>query len=103
MEAVGERGLSVYLWRMIALSILDLSPVTTATPPAAALNNTLDLARFADAVGYTRYWLAEHHNLPTIASSPPDIMIARVAAVTKNRRSRSGGGMLPNHAPPMAI
>ena len=50
----------------------------------AALNNTLDLARFADTLGYTRYWLAEHHNLPTIASSAPDIMIGQVAAVTKN-------------------
>ena len=103
MEAVGERGLSVYLWRMVALSILDLSPVTTATPPAAALNNTLDLARFADRLGFTRYWLAEHHNLPTIASSAPDIMIGQVAAVTKNMRIGSGGVMLPNHAPLMVM
>ena len=71
---------------MVALSILDLSPVTTATPPAAALNNTLDLARFADRLGFTRYWLAEHHNLPTIASSAPDIMIGQVAAATRNMR-----------------
>ena len=53
----------------------------------AALRNTLDLARFADALGYTRYWLAEHHNLATIASSAPDIMIGQVAAITKNLRS----------------
>ena len=84
---------------MPALSILDLSPVTTATPPAAALANTLDLARFADTLGYTRYWLAEHHNLPTIASSSPDIMIGQVAAITRNMRIGSGGVMLPNHAP----
>src|SRR5437660_12308794 len=103
MEAVGEALWSVYLWRMVALSILDLSPVTTATPPAAALNNTLDLARFADTLGYTRYWLAEHHNLPTIASSAPDIMIGQVAAVTKNMRIGSGGVMLPNHAPLMVM
>jgi luciferase family oxidoreductase group 1 len=103
MEAVGEALWSVYLWRMVALSILDLSPVTTATPPAAALNNTLDLARFADTLGYTRYWLAEHHNLPTIASSAPDIMIGQVAAVTKNMRVGSGGVMLPNHAPLMVM
>src|SRR3954468_20796095 len=103
MEAVGERARSVYLWRMVALSILDLSPVTTATPPAAALNNTLDLARFADTLGYTRYWLAQHHNLPTNASSAPDIMIGHVAAVTKNMRVGSGGVMLPNHAPLMVM
>jgi luciferase family oxidoreductase group 1 len=88
---------------MPALSILDLSPVTTATPPAAALNNTLDLARFADTLGFTRYWLAEHHNLPTIASSAPDIMIGQVAAITKNMRIGSGGVMLPNHAPLMVM
>src|SRR5881398_3105763 len=88
---------------MPVLSILDLSPVTTATPPAAALNNTLDLARFADTLGFTRYWLAEHHNLPTIASSAPDIMIGQVAAVTKNMRIGSGGVMLPNHAPLMVM
>src|SRR3954454_16588073 len=103
MEAVGEASRSVYLSWMPALSILDLSPVTTTTPPAAALNNTLDLARFADTLGYTRYWLAEHHTLPTIASSAPDIMIGEVAAVTKNMRVGSGGGMLPNHAPLMVI
>src|SRR4051812_50178558 len=88
---------------MVALSILDLSPVTTATPPAAALNNTLDLARFADALGYTRYWLAEHHNLPTIANSAPDIMIGQVAAVTPNMRVGSGGVILPNHTPLMVM
>jgi luciferase family oxidoreductase group 1 len=88
---------------MVALSVLDLSPVTTAIPPAAALNNTLDLARFADGLGYMRYWLAEHHNLPTIASSAPDIMIGQVAAVTRHMRIGSGGVMLPNHAPLMVM
>jgi luciferase family oxidoreductase group 1 len=88
---------------MIPLSILDLSPVTTATPPAQALRNTLDLARFADGLGFTRYWLAEHHNLANIASSAPDIMIGQVAAVTKNMRVGSGGVMLPNHAPLMVM
>jgi luciferase family oxidoreductase group 1 len=103
LEAVGEAAPNGYVFVMVALSILDLSPVTTATPPAAALNNTLDLARFADTLGYTRYWLAEHHNLPTIASSAPDIMIGQVAAVTKNMRIGSGGVMLPNHAPLMVM
>ena len=88
---------------MVALSILDLSPVTTSSPPAVALNNTLDLARFTDTLGYTRYWLAEHHNLPTIASSAPDIMIGQVAAVTRHMRVGSGGLMLPNHAPLMVM
>src|SRR5436190_10758774 len=88
---------------MVALSILDLSPVTTATPPSVALNNSLDLARLVDRLGYTRLWLAEHHNLPTISSSAPDIMIGQVAAVTKNMRVGSGGVMLPNHAPLMVM
>src|ERR1700704_3951142 len=88
---------------MVALSVLDLSPVTTATPPAAALNNSLDLARHVDRLGYSRLWLAEHHNLPTIASSAPDIMIGQIAAITRNMRIGSGGVMLPNHAPLMVM
>src|SRR6201995_2924914 len=84
---------------MTRLSVLDLSPVTTATPPSVALNNSLDLARLIDALGYTRLWLPEHHNLANIASSAPDIMIGQVAAITKNIRVGSGGVMLPNHAP----
>ena len=86
---------------MIPLSVLDLSPVTTATPGSAALRNSLDLARLADALGYKRYWLAEHHNLPSIASSAPEIMIGQIAAVTKHIRVGSGGVMLVNHAPLM--
>jgi luciferase family oxidoreductase group 1 len=88
---------------MVALSVLDLSPVTTATPPSAALNNSLDLARLIDTLGYTRLWLAEHHNLANIASSAPDIMIGQVAAITQNIRVGSGGVMLPNHAPLMVM
>src|SRR3979490_1771406 len=88
---------------MTALSVLDLSPVTTATSPAAALNNSLDLARHVDRLGYSRLWLAEHHNLPTIASSAPDIMIGQIAAITRNMRIGSGGVMLPNHAPLMVM
>jgi luciferase family oxidoreductase group 1 len=83
------------------LSVLDLSPVTTDTPGAAALRNSLDLARLADALGYTRYWLAEHHNLASIASSAPDIMIGQIAAATSHIRVGSGGVMLVNHAPLM--
>src|SRR3979490_305783 len=84
---------------MIPLSILDLSVVTTGTRPAAALRNSIDLARHADALGYVRYWLAEHHNLASVASPAPDLMIGQIAAVTKNIRVGSGGVMLPNHAP----
>jgi luciferase family oxidoreductase group 1 len=84
---------------MLPLSILDLSPVTTATPASQALRNSLDLARHADTLGYRRYWVAEHHNLANIASSAPDIMIGQIAALTKNMRVGSGGVMLPNHAP----
>jgi luciferase family oxidoreductase group 1 len=84
---------------MVPLSVLDLSPVTTGTPGAKALHNSLDLARLADRLGYTRYWVAEHHNLPNIASSTPDIMIGQIAAITAHMRVGSGGVMLPNHAP----
>ena len=84
---------------MIPLSILDLSVVTTGTRPAAALRNSIDLARHADGLGYIRYWLAEHHNLASVASPAPDLMIGQIAAVTKHIRVGSGGVMLPNHAP----
>jgi len=68
---------------------------------ATALRNNLDLAKLADQLGYTRYWVAEHHNLSSIASSAPDIMIGQIAAVTSHMRIGSGGVMLPNHAPLM--
>jgi luciferase family oxidoreductase group 1 len=84
---------------MLPLSVLDLSPVTTATSGAQALRNSIDLARHADSLGYTRYWVAEHHNLANIASSAPDIMIGQIAAATSRMRIGSGGVMLPNHAP----
>ena len=84
---------------MIALSVLDLSLVTTATKPAAALRNSIDLARHVDELGYVRYWLAEHHNLASVASPAPDVMIGQIAAVTRNIRVGAGGVMLPNHAP----
>lgn len=86
---------------MIPLSILDLSVVTTGTPPTGALRNSIDLARHADGLGYVRYWLAEHHNLASVASPAPEIMIGQIAAVTQHIRVGSGGIMLPNHAPLM--
>jgi luciferase family oxidoreductase group 1 len=86
---------------MFPLSVLDLSPVAEGMPPAQALHNTLDLARLADQLGFTRYWVAEHHNMPSIASSAPEIMIGQIAATTPRMRVGSGGVMLPNHAPLM--
>src|SRR6201988_4413789 len=84
---------------MIPLSVLDLSVVTTVTKPAAALRNSIDLARHVDRLGYVRYWLAEAHTLASVASPAPDVMIGQIAAVTQNIRVGSGGVMLPNHAP----
>src|SRR6202007_355257 len=86
---------------MVPLSVLDLSVVTTATRPATALRNSIDLARHADRLGYVRYWLAEPHNLASVASPAPALMIGQIAAVTRNIRVGSGGVMLPNHAPLM--
>ena len=86
---------------MVPLSILDLSPVSAGSSGAVALRNSLDLARLADRLGFTRYWVAEHHNLPSIASSAPEIMIGQIAAITTRIRVGSGGVMLPNHAPLM--
>jgi len=86
---------------MVPLSILDLSPVAAGSTGAQALRNSLDLAALADDLGFTRYWVAEHHNLPAVASSAPDIMIGQIAAATSRIRVGSGGVMLPNHAPLM--
>jgi luciferase family oxidoreductase group 1 len=83
------------------VSVLDLSFVTTATAGAAAIRNSVDLARLADRLGFTRYWVAEHHNLPSVASGAPEIMIGAIAAATEQIRVGAGGVMLPNHAPLM--
>ena len=84
---------------MPSISVLDLSVVTTGTPPSAALRNSIDLAKHVDRLGFVRYWLAEHHNLASVASPAPEIMIGQIAAATTNIRVGSGGVMLPNHAP----
>ena len=83
----------------IPISVLDLVPVPSGSTSGDALRNTLDLARHAEALGYHRYWLAEHHNMPGIASSSPEIIISQVARETSTLRVGSGGVMLPNHAP----
>jgi luciferase family oxidoreductase group 1 len=86
---------------MVPLSVLDLSPVPEGSDPGTALQNSLDLARHAEKWGYKRYWLAEHHNMPGIASAATAVAIAHVAGGTKTIRVGSGGIMLPNHAPLM--
>jgi luciferase family oxidoreductase group 1 len=84
---------------MVPLSVLDLSPIVEGAAAADALHNTLDLARHAERWGYRRYWLAEHHNMPGIASAATSIVIAHVAAGTTAIRVGAGGIMLPNHSP----
>ena len=81
------------------LSVLDLSPVSSGMAASQALQNTLELAQVAERLGYRRFWLAEHHNMPGIASSSPEILIGQVAQATSHIRVGSGGVMLPNHAP----
>lgn len=84
---------------MIPLSILDLAPVCEGSDASQAFAHTLDLARHAERLGYTRYWLAEHHNMPGIASAATAVLIGHVAGGTATIRVGSGGVMLPNHAP----
>src|SRR5260221_7364317 len=84
---------------MIPLSVLDLSPIVQGGDAAAALRNTVDLARHAEEWGYRRYWLAEHHNMPGIASAATSIVIGHVAGATNTIRVGAGGVMLPNHSP----
>ena len=80
-------------------SVLDLSPIVEGGSAAEALRNTLQLARHAESLGYTRYWLAEHHNMTGIASAATAVVIGHVAAGTRTIRVGSGGIMLPNHSP----
>jgi luciferase family oxidoreductase group 1 len=87
---------------MPALSVLDLAPIPAGGDAALALRNTLDLARHAERLGYRRYWLAEHHNMPGVASAATAVVIAHVAAGTRSIRVGAGGIMLPNH-PPLVV
>jgi len=81
------------------LSVIDQSPVSSGSTPADALHNTIDLAQHTDALGYTRYWIAEHHATPGFASPAPEVLIARVAAETSAIRVGSGGVLLPHYSP----
>src|ERR1700737_1830872 len=84
---------------MIPFSVLDLSPVAMGGNAAQSLRNTLDLARHAEEWGYRRYWLAEHHSMPGIASAATSVVICHVASGTATIRVGAGGIMLPNHSP----
>ena len=83
----------------VPLSVLDLAPVAEGTTAGAALGHTTELARRTEELGYHRFWVAEHHNMPAIASSAPAVLLAHLAANTSTIRLGSGGVMLPNHAP----
>lgn len=84
---------------MVPLSVLDLSPIAEGSDAGQSLRNSLDLARHAEALGYRRFWMAEHHNLPGIASAATAVALAHVGAGTRTIRIGAGGIMLPNHAP----
>ncbi|MGQ3055488.1 MAG: MsnO8 family LLM class oxidoreductase, partial [Roseateles sp.] len=84
---------------MPPLSILDLAPVVEGATTRQALLNSLDLVKLADRLGYTRYWVAEHHNLEGVASSATAVLIGQLAAASQRIRVGAGGIMLPNHAP----
>ncbi|OYU16106.1 MAG: LLM class flavin-dependent oxidoreductase [Alphaproteobacteria bacterium PA4] len=84
---------------MVILSVLDQTPIAAGMTPAAALANSIDLARHCEALGYHRYWLAEHHASAALAGSAPEILIGAVAAATRRMRIGSGGVMLPHYSP----
>jgi luciferase family oxidoreductase group 1 len=83
----------------VLLSVLDLAPIVVGGSPAQALHNCADLARHAERLGYQRFWLAEHHGIPGVASAATSVVIGHVAASTSTIRVGAGGIMLPNHAP----
>ncbi|MDF2573559.1 MAG: class flavin-dependent oxidoreductase [Agromyces sp.] len=83
----------------LRLSVLDLVPVRSGQPSAGAVAASVRLAQLADRLGYTRYWFAEHHNMPAVASTTPPVLIAAAVSRTERIRVGSGGVMLPNHAP----
>jgi len=84
---------------VVPLSVLDLSPVAASSTPRQAILDSTTLAARCDALGYTRYWVAEHHGMPSIATSAPEVLIAHIAATTTRIRVGAGGIMLPNHNP----
>ena len=87
------------LSRSVPISVLDLAPIGSGRRPGDALRGSIDLAVHAERWGYRRHWVAEHHNMPGVASSAPAVLIAHLAAATTRLRVGAGGVMLPNHAP----
>lgn len=85
--------------KALRLSVLDQSPVSTGSTPAQALQNSIELARKVDALGYHRFWMSEHHAMDTLACTAPEIMLARIGAETQRIRIGSGGIMLPHYTP----
>jgi len=83
--------------RAVPLSVLDLAPVPEGGSAGDALRATIDLARHADQLGFRRFWVAEHHNMPGVASSAPPVLVGSIADATESIRVGSGGVMLPNH------
>ena len=83
----------------IPLSILDLFPVGVDAKPSQVIRQSVDIARIAEELGFVRYWVAEHHNMPSIATSAPEVLIAHLANATQRIRIGAGGIMLPNHTP----
>src|SRR5215470_5935705 len=83
----------------IPISVLDLASIVQGGSAAGSFRNSIDLIKHAEELGYHRYWVAEHHNMPGIASSATSIVIARLATATNSIRVGAGGIMLPNHAP----
>ena len=83
----------------VPVSVLDVAPVPSGSTPGDALRASVHLAKLAEDLGYARFWVAEHHNMPGIASSAPAVLLAHVASATERIRVGSGGVMLPNHAP----
>ncbi|GAA2797510.1 LLM class flavin-dependent oxidoreductase [Saccharopolyspora taberi] len=83
----------------LRLSVLDTSPIVQGSTARQALHNTVELARFAEELGYHRYWVPEHHSMRGVASSAPAVLVGRIAAATRRIRVGSGGVLLPHHAP----
>jgi luciferase family oxidoreductase group 1 len=83
----------------LRLSVLDQSPISEGMAPSEALHNSVDLARHAEALGYTRYWVAEHHGTPMLACNSPEVLIGAIAGATDRIRVGSGGVMLPHYSP----
>src|SRR5881275_1504983 len=84
---------------MTAFSVLDLSPIVEGSDASQSFRNSLDLAQHAERWGFRRFWLAEHHGMPGIASAATSVLIAHIAGGTKTIRVGAGGIMLPNHSP----